>query len=49
LLSVANERIKKKNKLKRLINLIEPIADYWYPSKLRRWLIRIVMKFMKLL
>lgn len=49
LLSVANERIKKKNKLKRLINLIEPIADYWYPSKLRRWLIRIVMKFTKLL
>lgn len=49
LLSVANRRAEKKAKLRKLINFVEPISDYWYPSNLRKFLIKLVMKLTKIL
>lgn len=49
LLEAATIRSNKKDKLRKLINFIEPYSEYWYPSKLRKFIIKLVMKFTKFL
>ncbi|STO93159.1 WavE lipopolysaccharide synthesis [Haemophilus pittmaniae] len=49
LLDAANKRASKKNKLKIMIDLVEPISNYWYPSRLRRFVIEVITRFTKFL
>ncbi|MGX3067245.1 WavE lipopolysaccharide synthesis family protein [Ursidibacter arcticus] len=49
LLAAANSRAAKKEKLRKLINFVEPYSGFWYQSKLRRFVIKLAVKFTKFL
>lgn len=49
LLDAAQNRAKKKAKLRKLIQLVEPYSNFWYPSRLRKILVKLAIKYTKFL